>query len=940
MDRAELAAHLVAASSAERSALLKEHSALADLELAYALKDICYEAFTIEPARSVQAAAALADLAHQNQSEEIDALAEWVAAIASLVQGLMEQAVAHLENAEKKLLDLGKELTAATTQLSKVLALAMLGRYDEAIAIGLAALQVFLDHGDLLSAGRLENNVGNLYFRQEHYLEAEQFQSRARERFLALQVDHKQLAIINNCLANTYAILHKFKAAEELYAQAEQQAELAGLPVTLAEIEGNIGSFALLQGKYDRALDYLERSRRRYASLEMPHQSLIAEQEIADAYLELNLIPEATEIYERIIPRFASLGLRAEQARAAAQLGRALLQPGRIDDAKLRLREARELYEAEENEVGAAMVALSQAQLFYQQGDAPTAGELAAQVEAPLARSGSWRRILMARWILAEAQRWQGLFNEADSILRQTLRDAVENEQPQVAERCFTSLGLIAVSRGERHSAEEAFKQAIALIEQLRAPLPGDEFRTSFFSDKLTSYSELVRLLIDGDGRVAEAFTYVERARARSLADVMEGEAAALADPRDAFEVDLTERLAELRQELNYLYNQLNRPLRLSNQEKESLRTGLRQRERQTAELLRQLQHRRSGSLASPATLDVDQLQLDLGSDTALLEYTALGEQLTAFLVTDRKTEVVRSIGNSSDITAELVQLRFQLDTLRHGSERIRRHLPDLTERTKRHMRRLYDCVMPGIEDRIGGRRLVIVPQGALHYLPFQALCSGDKYMIERREVSYAPSARVFQQCLHRSRAELNKALLMGVADERIPSVRNEIKSLLSLFPSSVALLDGEATLSAFRREVEGVDLIHMACHGQFRPDNPLFSSLQLGDGWLTVRDAYNLHLNCQLVTLSACETGVNNVSPGEELIGLARGFFAAGAPALLMSLWTVDDEATCEMMTDFYQALRKVGSASRALREAQLNMLKARPHPFFWSPFVLIGRW
>lgn len=226
MQRAELAARLVESSNAERDALLRDHSALADVELAYALKEICYEAFTVEPSRSVQAAAALSLLSNHNNSAVIKALAEWTKAIASLVQGLMEQAITHLDIAEQQFLLLDKELEAATTQLSKLIALAMLGRYEEAIECGLRAREVFLAHSDLLSAGRVENNIGNLYFRRERYNEAEQFQRLARERFINLKVDQKQLAIINNCLANTHAVLHKFKSAEDLYQQAEQQGQL------------------------------------------------------------------------------------------------------------------------------------------------------------------------------------------------------------------------------------------------------------------------------------------------------------------------------------------------------------------------------------------------------------------------------------------------------------------------------------------------------------------------------------------------------------------------------------------------------------------------------------------------------------------------------------------------------------------------------------------
>ncbi|MCU1267111.1 MAG: repeat-containing protein [Acidobacteria bacterium] len=943
MQRADLAARLVDSSDAEREALLEEYRALADIGLAYALKDLCYEAFTVEPAGSVQAAAVLKQLSQQTDEEEISALADWVGGIADLVEGQMENAIFHLDSAAARLVLLGKDHTAATTQVSKLIALAMLGRYDEAIECGRRALAVFLLHNDLLSAGRIENNIGNLCFRRERYNEAEEFQSTARERFLALNVDQKQLAIINNCLANTHAVLHRFKSAENLYEQALQQAESASLPVTLAEIEGNIGNFALLQGRYDRAPDYLERSRRRYASLEMPHQSTIAEQEIADAYLELNLVLEAAEIYERIIPTFADLGMRAEQARALACNGRALLLLGRLPEASALLIEARRLYEGEGNEVGAAMAALSQAQLDYRLGNYAQAAQTAGEAEPRLVRSGSWRRLLLARWLRGEAERAQGHIEQAKAVLDETLLEAEQSEQPQVAERCYTSLGLLASSIGDAAQAEQAFKNAVALTEELRAPLPGEEFRAAYFSDKLIPYNELVRLCLSSEARTAEALGYVERARARALVETIGGGLGLQAEPRDDFEAELFSRLETLRQELNYFYNQINRPAsgtQPGKQEVAAAQKELRERERKTSEIMRQLQHRGEKTFDPVATFDVAALQADLGSHTALVEYTTLDDELLAFLITDSTVEVIRDLASETEVTRELGQFRFQIDALRYGAKRMRRHLTDLTKRSQRHLEGLYDDLVRPIEDRLGRRRLVIVPHRALHYLPFQALYDGRTYLIERREVSYAPSAVVLQQCLRRQKQVLRKALLLGVADERIPRVHEEIKALAPLFPEAVALLDHEATLTALRREAPAADVIHLACHGQFRPDNPLFSSLQLGDGWLTVRDAYNLNLHCGLVTLSACETGVSTIAPGDELLGLARGFFAAGAPSLLLSLWTVDDDATEQLMSEFYTSLRESGSPASALRHAQLRLMESKPHPFFWSPFVLLGRW
>src|SRR5258706_10337330 len=142
--------------------------------------------------------------------------------------------------------------------------------------------------------------------------------------------------------------------------------------------------------------------------------------------------------------------------------------------------------------------------------------------------------------------------------------------------------------------------------------------------------------------------------------------------------------------------------------------------------------------------------------------------------------------------------------------------------------------------------------------------------------------------------------MLLGLADEQTPHVRDELAALAPLFPTATVLLDDQATLAVLRAQAASADVLHLACHGQFRPDNPLFSSLRLADGWLTVGDAYNLELNCGLVALSACETGTRAVAPGDELIRLARGFFSAGTPSLLVSLGMGEDEPTPRLVAYF----------------------------------------
>lgn len=949
MELAELAARFVDADNAQRVSLLHSNQNEAVAGLAYVLKEICLDAWASEPARATSAAGALEFLVRQTDDGEVAACAAWGAGIAALVAAQMEIAITRLDDARARFIALGLSHTAAATQVSKLIALAIVGRYDDAIECGLNALEVLVAHGDILSSGKIEHNIGNIYWRRDQYVEAERYFRAARVRFEALE-DDRQLATLDNCLGYIQSLKHEFRSAEELYDQALKRAESAGLIATQAGIESSIGNLALFQGRYDRALDFLERARRKYSEMGMPHESAISELEIADAYLELNLCPEAAEFYERVTPVFARLTMRAEQALALAHHGRAAILLGEMDKAQRLLKEARVLYVAEGNTLGDAMVALTLAQMHHATGNFPATMLAAEQAEGPLATAGVWRLSLLARWLRGEAAFALGSTGEARTILSAVLGDALEQGQPQVAQRCHTSLGLMSARSGDTAEAEASFMCSIELIEKLRAPLPAEEFRASFFSDKLVPYNEMVRLCLSdaASARVAEALDFVERARSRALVDMMGGTLKLQPRPRDAFESDLLSQVEGLREELNWFYSQINRPRQKGDvsetaSEMAGLNASVLERENKMLQVTRQLQHRAEQSPLAfdVTTLDLAGLQDDLGAETVLVEYSSLDGEFLAFVVTSGGVEVVRHLGTETEVETQLTQLRFQIDTLRFGAERMRKHLPHLTTRAIGHLKKLYDLLLAPLAKYFDGRRLVVVAHRLLHYVPFHALHNGNEYVIEQREVSYAPSAAVLRHCLRRQTRSLERALLIGVPDEQAPRVRDEVKALEPLFAGVTTLLDEAATLAALKKHAPSANVLHLACHGQFRPDNPRFSSLRLAEDWMTMRDASGLDLRqCEIVSLSACETGVNAVAPGDELIGLVRGFFSAGAPSILMSLWTVDDATTAELMMDFYANLRSGASASTALRFAQLEVMKKHAHPFFWSPFVLFGRW
>jgi CHAT domain-containing protein len=235
--------------------------------------------------------------------------------------------------------------------------------------------------------------------------------------------------------------------------------------------------------------------------------------------------------------------------------------------------------------------------------------------------------------------------------------------------------------------------------------------------------------------------------------------------------------------------------------------------------------------------------------------------------------------------------------------------------------------------------KLVIVPHGLLHQVPFHALFDGERYLLERFEISYAPSAKVYSLCQQQTPSVSDKALVMSVADPLIPAVTEEARAVARHLPGAEVLSDEQATTRALRGASPGCRVLHLASHGQFRSDNPMFSSLKLHDGWLTAADVMQLELAGALVTLSACESGRNEVFGGDELIGLTRAFLGVGAATLVVSLWLVQDEATARLMENYYERLREGVGPARALRAAQLAIKDEHPHPYYWAPFVVVGK-
>jgi CHAT domain-containing protein len=341
---------------------------------------------------------------------------------------------------------------------------------------------------------------------------------------------------------------------------------------------------------------------------------------------------------------------------------------------------------------------------------------------------------------------------------------------------------------------------------------------------------------------------------------------------------------------------------------------------------------------------DVDTVQAMLDPDETLVEYYATGGVFHAFAISRDRFAVARNIATIDEVRSAMKGVAFQLSKFNLHAAYLERHSESLLTAFKYHLERLYRCLAQPIEKHIDDRRrLTIVPHHALHYVPFHALYNGRRFVIDDCEVSYAPSASVLKICRERapvsSHSGSGRDLILAVGDERTPYIQDEVEALRDSMPSARIFVGAEASESALRQYAPEAARIHIAAHGVFRADNPMFSSLRLGDTWFNLFDIFNLRLGADIATLSACETGMNAVFEGDELLGLARGFLYAGAPSLVVSLWMVNDRSTSQLMRRFYRGLQEGLSKRRALREAILEVKAEYPHPYYWAPFILLGK-
>ena len=501
---------------------------------------------------------------------------------------------------------------------------------------------------------------------------------------------------------------------------------------------------------------------------------------------------------------------------------------------------------------------------------------------------------------------------------------------------------LLCAEIAERsHRPEEAqmyYAAAAQELEEHQTKLHHDDLRVTFFKGRHRAFDALVRLSLDGpdeNAALSSAYTWCERARSRGLIELLSH----YAPPgRQEVAPALLSRINRLREEINTHYARVKPQVRPvpSN----AVFEGILFKEQELVRALREvsLVDPEYASLQHVSIATLTSVQAALPKGTTLLEYFTSGDEILVFVISADGARAVRRVCSLSRVSSLQERLRFQLEAFTLGEDYVATHADQLLETTKRHLHALYDCLVAPFASEVLTPSLVVVPHGSLHLLPFHAFYDGENYLIDRFEISYAPSASVLKYCLEKDAVRDAAPLLVGVADEEAPMVAEEIARLHRMFPNANVLLDEAATRHAFIDNARSCSFLHIATHAVFRQDNPMFSSFKLADGWFTALDLFSIACQSNLVTLSGCQSGVAEVTGADDLLGLVRGFLYAGARSMLVSLWSVNDEATTDLMALFYHEWQQGATKSTALRQAMLGMRDRHPNPFHWAPFVLVG--
>lgn len=867
--------------------------------------------------------------------------------------GEYQQAIELYDQAAEIYKEYNHIVNQAGCYYAKLTPLAHLGRYDEAKNAGEWARKVFAEKGEWLLLAKVKVNLGLLHLRLGDDARALDLFNKAQEIYLKNQASIDILGRVENNRSIALRNLGLFSQSIQTNKKAGKLFKKSGQKSEIARSQQTLGITYFILGRYNEGLELLNQAQDMFLSDGRHRDAILIELYISDCLLQLGRYGEVLENFQKIRPLFAKLGTQFEVAQCLLNEAVAYSGLRNYEQALETLALAKQIFLNEGNTVWVATADLEIATILLLQ-DQSLEG-LTTSLACLTVFESHNLRVQKAHALLIAAQAALNIkdYAQAKQYANCALAIGDEDDIPLITYQGHYLLGLLAVEAEAYALARMEMEQAINAIERLRGRLML-EFRSDFLLDKHLVYEDTVQLCLKM-GDPAASLQYAERAKSRVLLEMLAFRLDIGIQARAPEDQSLVDELTRLRVDRDRIYRRWVSAEtstdftdnRLSAEQK-SAQKDVQRLEKQITKLWHKLLIHNADYThdASLWQVQTEPIQPQLDPETVLLEFFMAKDELIVFIVTG---DTVRAISLPTKINQvqKLLQLFWlNLNAVPNSSAQ---RISQLNNNAQGILRQLYShLILPFAEHLQNHKKLIIVPHGFLHYLPFHALFGPKGPLLTKYEISYLPGANFLQYGRNHTEQQLNMFAVGHSFNGTLPFATEEATAIGKLWPGTL-LLEEEATLANTKKVASQSQILHLAAHADFRPDNPLFSGLALADGWLTTLDIFNLKLNASLVTLSACQTGRSAISGGDELLGLMRAFLAAGASSLALTLWPVEDRSTAVFMKSFYGNLAHGLSKGESLRRAQLafiqppenNAQAMNPlyqHPYFWAPFFLVG--
>ncbi len=802
-----------------------------------------------------------------------------------------------------------------------------MGSYSEALKDFSRSFEVYQEIGEIGDVATQYRRIGRIY-----YLRLGRYE-KARENFVAALTTYRELdnqygeAETLFEIGLTYEKMGLFEEADRHYQQGKQLATALHDPFPLSTAHLYIANTAWFKGQYQTAFQNLSQAEKLAQTAQDPQLTIMVKNTRGLIYWTLNDLDKALTHLKEAVRLAEEADIQTELASSLNNLGLIYRQQQDYVASLEYFEKAKDIDVALNSQWGLGYdyrnIGMSLLKLRKLQ-EAEVNFIKAEETSAAINNITNWVKALLE---LGNVNRDLGKSGKAMEYYQKTYELSKDYGIQEVEWRAAEGIARLLRQNTNIQEAFEWYAKAVDIVEGMRASLKIDELRNSFQSNKVDLYRETITLLVEL-GRPKDAFNYLERSRSRSFIDLLGNQKLTLRNTADettlAHISDLSLRVGALKTEIGSYETP-----------PETLLEQYRETKARHDEAVLELKQR-NPELSS--FVSVDPL-----TQTTVEQLLEPGVGILSYMLTKEKGFVWVLQHTGTTFHEIPVDETTMVDVVTRYRQAVQ-HLEPVDEELKQLYRLL---IQPVRTELTGLNYLGIIPDGPLHFLSFAALQDSESYLVDQFPIFYSPSASVLKFTFAKRRSDkATKVLAVGNPDlgnynYDLPLAELEAKSIRWNYPNMDILTGRKATKEWFVNNISNYGIIHLAAHGEFDELNPLFSSLWLASEQsdnrrLTVSEVFGLEINADLVTLSACQTGLGKLEAG-ELIGLNRAFIYAGTHALVSALWRVDDLSTSVMMKHFYRNYVTLDKA-KSLRRAQLIVKKDFPHPSYWAGFSLVG--